>query len=377
MHSFGLEAFGDLGHVAWSFLLLGAMFVPLELAFPAHDGQRILRRGYWTDALFFLGQYLLWLGPVVAVLVVVHRNLDAMPLGSVRAAVASLPLAAQWLLVIVLCDALTYWAHRLSHANAWLWRFHRVHHTAERLDWLAAHREHPVDNLYTRLVENLPMMVLGFPIELLAGFAMFRGLWALYIHSNVSLTPGPLRYLLGASRLHHWHHDAERGGHCNFANLNPLMDLCFGTYFDPGAGVMPERYGIDETGPRSFAGQLVAPFVPDRWTGTAPLPALASGGLRDVDEHLQGAAAAGMFEGPDPVVEAVARDHERLDRDPAGGEQLDGGREGAAARADERDLVDDERREVEGDGPFGRGLEDERAARRGAGEQAGQNLGAA
>ena len=89
--------------------------------------------------------------------------------------------------MIVWSDIVLYWAHRLSHQVPFLWRFHKVHHTSERLDWVAAYREHPVDNLYTRLVENVPAMLLGFPLYTIAGFAVFRGLWAIYIHSNCRL----------------------------------------------------------------------------------------------------------------------------------------------------------------------------------------------
>lgn len=244
-----------------AFAVLLGIFLPLEKLFPAHR-QKVLRKEWGTDLLFFLGQYLLWTAPVVAVLVFVHQNVGVLPLAGVRAFVASLPFWVQFLTVILLCDVSIYWAHRFSHRNKFLWRFHRVHHTAERLDWIAAYREHPFDNLYTRLVENLPAILLGFPLPALAGFAVFRGLWALYIHSNVRLSPGPLRYLLGAPRLHHWHHEVEGGGRVNFANVSPLMDLLFGTYHDPGR--MPERYGIRDDVSHGYVAQLVEPLVPRR-----------------------------------------------------------------------------------------------------------------
>ena len=51
---------------------------------------------------------------------------------------------------MLLSDLCVYWGHRLQHNNAFLWRFHSIHHSAEHLDWLAAHREHPIDTIYTR-----------------------------------------------------------------------------------------------------------------------------------------------------------------------------------------------------------------------------------
>jgi len=242
-----------------SLLILLAIFLPLEKLFAVHR-QSTFRREWKTDLLFFLGQYLLWTTPVVAVLALAYSYSDILPLEGVRAFVAAQPLWLQFLEVVVLCDVGIYWAHRWSHRNRFLWRFHRVHHTAEKVDWLAAYREHPFDNLFTRMVENLPAILLGFPLEALAGFAMFRGLWAIYIHSNVSLTPGPLRYILGAPRLHHWHHEMAHSGRVNFANLSPLMDLMFGTYFDPGH--MPKNYGIPEDISHNYLVQMVDPVLP-------------------------------------------------------------------------------------------------------------------
>ncbi len=242
-----------------SFALLAVIFVPLERVFPMHR-QRVAREEIGTDLLYFLAQYLLWALPVLALLFFVYRHVHELPLASLRAAVADAPPWAAIPLGILVSDVCVYWAHRLSHTNAFLWRFHRVHHTAPRLDWLAAHREHPFDSVYTRLVENLPLMLLGFPMHLLAGFAAFRGLWALYIHANVSLSLGPLRYVLGSPRLHHWHHEVEVGGRVNFANLNPLMDLAFGTYHDPGHD--PVRYGTGNANAGGIVRQILDPLVP-------------------------------------------------------------------------------------------------------------------
>lgn len=242
-----------------SFALLAAIFVPLERVFPRHR-QSVAREEIGTDLLYFLAQYLVWALPVLALLFFTYRHVNALPLASLREAVAAAPSWVAIPLGILISDLCVYWAHRFSHTNAFLWRFHRVHHTAPRLDWLAAHREHPFDSAYTRLVENLPLMLLGFPMHLLAGFAAFRGLWALYIHSNVALSPGPLRYVLGSPRLHHWHHETEVGGRVNFANLNPLMDVAFGTYHDPGRD--PASYGAGGANAGGFVRQIVDPMLP-------------------------------------------------------------------------------------------------------------------
>jgi sterol desaturase/sphingolipid hydroxylase (fatty acid hydroxylase superfamily) len=175
--------------------------------------------------------------------------------------VAAQPWWLQAVEVIVLSDFLIYWAHRFQHNNEFLWRFHKVHHSAEHLDWLAAHREHPLDTIYTVGIINLPAFILGFPLETIAGFIAFRGIWAIYIHSNVRLPIGKLRMLIGAPELHHWHHYLDRDAG-NYANISPLMDIIFGTYTCPGHE--PEKFGIREEFPKNYPGQLLHPLLPEK-----------------------------------------------------------------------------------------------------------------
>ena len=245
------------------FLFLAALiFVPLEIFYKAKK-HRWLKQEWLTDLLFFVGQFFLFNAISVACLIGIAKGLNSLGLTSFHSTIATQPYWLQLLAVVFLCDFGVYWAHRLSHKIELLWRFHRVHHTAHHLDWMAAYREHPLDNIYTRVVENLPALLLGFPMETIAGFVYFRGLWGLFIHSNVNITMGPLAYVIGSPRLHHWHHDRNNKDGCNFANLSPLMDLLFGTYYDPGKE--PEEYGIQEQVNRSYWRQLVDPFVPSHW----------------------------------------------------------------------------------------------------------------
>lgn len=243
-----------------SFLFLALVFVPLQAAFPAKPGQRFLRPQWGLDLCFFLGQYLLWNGLVLMLLAHGFAGwLDEIVPASFREAVREQPWWLQAVEAVVLSDFCVYWGHRLQHRAPLLWRFHAVHHSSEHLDWLAAHREHPVDTIYTVGLINLPAFIMGFPIETLAGLVAFRGVWAIYIHSNVRLNTGPLRWILGAPELHHWHHDKNRDAG-NYANISPLMDILFGTYVCPDHE--PEAFGVNEPMPTTYVGHMVKPFLP-------------------------------------------------------------------------------------------------------------------
>lgn len=242
-----------------SIVFLMLVFVPLEKAFPAQRDQSILRKGWILDFCFMAGQYLLWGAWVIWALSYLDEWVSNWVPVSFRQQVASQPWWLQVIEVVLLSDLFIYWGHRLQHRVDFLWRFHKVHHSSEKLDWLAAHREHPLDSIYTIGIINLPAFIFGFPLETIAGLIAFRGIWAIYIHSNVRLPIGPLRKLIGAPELHHWHHARDRDAG-NYANISPLMDILFGTYTCPDKE--PDAYGIQQPVPKHYLGQLLEPLLP-------------------------------------------------------------------------------------------------------------------
>lgn len=243
-----------------SLLFLALVFIPMEKVFAAKPNQNTFRKHWLLDLSYFLGQYLLWSGLVLWILNHFNFWLDNFVSQSFRAKVQTQPLWLQAIEVLFFSDLLIYWGHRLQHKIDFLWRFHKVHHSAEHLDWLAAHREHPIDSIYTIGLINLPAFLMGFELEALAAIVAFRGIWAIYIHSNVRLPIGPLKILIGSPELHHWHHDIERDTG-NYANISPIMDKIFGTYVCPKTE--PENYGIKEDFPKTYVGQMLKPITPN------------------------------------------------------------------------------------------------------------------
>jgi sterol desaturase/sphingolipid hydroxylase (fatty acid hydroxylase superfamily) len=255
-----MKALDTTEAILLSLVFLIAVFVPMERVFPARRGQKFFRPDWVLDLCFFIGQYAIWGAVVLWVLSHFSGWLTHILPVTFRGQVSGQAWWLQALEVVVMSDFLIYWGHRLQHQVGFLWRFHKVHHSVEHLDWLAAHREHPLDTIYTVGLINLPAFILGFPLETIAGMIAFRGIWAIYIHSNVRLSLGPLRMLIGAPELHHWHHDLDRQAG-NYANISPLMAIIFGTYVCPDHE--PENYGIDEKFPKNYIGQLIQPLVPD------------------------------------------------------------------------------------------------------------------
>lgn len=241
-----------------SLFFLALVFIPMEKAFPANPNQKIFRKHWILDMCYFLGQYLFWSGLVLWVLTYFNFYLQRIVPSSFSLLIKKQPIWLQSIEMLFMSDLIIYWGHRLQHKVDWLWRFHKVHHSTRHLDWLAAHREHPLDSIYTIGLINLPAFVMGFQLEALTAIVAFRGIWAIYIHSNVRLSIGAIKLLIGSPELHHWHHDIERDAG-NYANISPLMDKLFGTYTCPPGE--PENFGIKEQYPETYMGQLLKPLI--------------------------------------------------------------------------------------------------------------------
>lgn len=255
-----LDVTGALFHLAVSLVILCVIFVPLEKAFPARADQRSWRPHVVTDGLFLAGQYLFFVAAATAMLQWIQPwTLHLLP-EAIRAPFGRLPFVLQAVVVVVAADVAVYWGHRAQHSFDILWRFHAVHHSAEHLDWVAAHREHPVDGLITMALVNLPAFLLGFPIEGIAAYLVVRGMWSIFIHSNVRLPLGPLGLLFGDPALHHWHHaQSDRMNH-NYANVAPYLDVIFGTHYRPD-GDETYALGLREWWPAGYFAQLWWPLV--------------------------------------------------------------------------------------------------------------------
>lgn len=246
------------GYACVQLAALGLVLGALEWCFPNRPRQQRLRAQLATDLAFYFGQHLVWLGLELTILLAVRGALAPVVPAAITDAFASQPVWLAALELVLAGDLLTYGYHRASHAVPWLWAFHRVHHSTLELDWLAAHREHPVDGVLTQLAMNLPALAMGVSMQGIAWLIVFRGVWATFIHSNVRLPLGPLRVLVGAPELHHWHHaNVEKTEH-NFSNLAPWTDLVFGTYHCPPH----QRHVLGMPGQpvKSYLGWIIAPW---------------------------------------------------------------------------------------------------------------------
>ena len=244
-------------------LLFSAVCVPLERLFALRPDQPTFRFGWKADLTYFF---------VNSMLVQITTLLTLFPAtvlfrwavnSGVQQWVSELPLAVQIAGVLFCADLTQYWVHRLFHRVPALWKFHAIHHSAEKMDWLAGARLHLIDVVVTRGLSYVPIFVLGFSDTAMIAYAVMVTIQATLIHANVRWEFSWVRWLVVTPRYHHWHHSAEKEAiDKNFAVHVPIWDWLFGTYYMPGDR-WPDSYGIsgDSKVPSGFFRQLLYPFV--------------------------------------------------------------------------------------------------------------------
>jgi sterol desaturase/sphingolipid hydroxylase (fatty acid hydroxylase superfamily) len=184
--------------------------------------------------------------------------------------------------VLFLAYELAYWVdHYLSHHVAFLWDFHKVHHTAETLSPLTAFRVHPVDSLVFANISALfvggaggalsyafgpqsgPYLLSGTNV-ILVGF-LFLTVHLQHSHLWISFS-GRLGRLLLSPAHHQVHHSANPAHfNRNFGSCLAVWDWVFGTLHVPSGRREPLVFGVETNpaaaSPHSVRGVLVTPFL--------------------------------------------------------------------------------------------------------------------
>jgi sterol desaturase/sphingolipid hydroxylase (fatty acid hydroxylase superfamily) len=205
------------------------IFWPLEELL---EGERAARPKFKDIAyLWFYQSYGLWLGAgIIYELAFLLRGL--MPAQWI-VFVKEQPFWLQATTALVMAEVWVYVVHRLAHRSAFLWKFHRVHHTLVDMTWSASSRQHPVDFLLIIVGANLPAVILGIDLRSIALFVILERLYTVMLHSNLRLDWGPFTKIIASPSLHRLHHSPECQGK-NYAGILSLLDVLGKTYEPPG-----------------------------------------------------------------------------------------------------------------------------------------------
>ncbi|MEX1364235.1 MAG: sterol desaturase family protein [Nannocystaceae bacterium] len=238
-------------------VLAGLCFAPLEHIF-GHGRRSGSRRSRWVDLGFAtVGEALVLLG-MAAVVGVLLAGLDEVAPDTLmfervqsRALRAALEIGGG----LLVFELVGYAYHRAAHRVPALWRLHAVHHSAERMDWLASFRQHPLEILAVTLAQNAPLVLLGLPLGSHALVLLLVRLNTVFVHADLRIPRGWWSALVATPRFHHRHHARDEAP-ANFAAMFPWIDRVFGTHHEGRA----EHFGLPTPAPRSFVGLLLMPL---------------------------------------------------------------------------------------------------------------------
>ncbi len=138
--------------------------------------------------------------------------------------------------------------HWLMHRVPWLWKIHKVHHTAEVLTPITLYRSHPLE-MFLAAWRNLLVIggVSGVFLFLFEGQistwevigvdllgVIFNMAAANLRHSQVRVSFGRLETLFISPRMHQIHHSKERQHYDkNFGSCFSVWDRLWKTYYQP------------------------------------------------------------------------------------------------------------------------------------------------
>ena len=243
-----------------AFVFSAILFIFLEKVLPKYKEQAILRPEWKLDVFYFAFNHLL-----ITALLLTGNFFVASYFGwavsdTFQGWIQSTPIWAQVILLLLCADFILYWSHRTFHEDEKLWKIHAVHHSVEHMDWMAGSRNHVIQMFVDRCLAMVPLYLLGASKEALDIYVAIAAFQAVYVHANVHIPVGPLKYIFCTPQYHHWHHSSEEPAiDTNYAVHLPLYDMIFGTYHMPG-DKWPAHYGTINRLPRTFLSQLIYPF---------------------------------------------------------------------------------------------------------------------
>lgn len=268
--------FGPMSRVYLPVLAAGAMISLYVMWREQHlvlrPHERLISRETWASRSAFNDYGLIFANALVISLIFAPVFPD--PENVVAALVAALPDVAQqsswWapvalaLSLFVVDDFVRYYVHYAEHRVPALWELHKVHHSAEVLNFFTAERHHPLSIVLFQMVGLIGVVAVNtifvaffadkISLATLLGGNVF---WVLsnllggaLRHSPVWLSFGPRveRWLISPAQ-HQIHHSTNpKHFDCNFGGSLAIWDRMFGTLYVTGRDREHIEFGLgDET----------------------------------------------------------------------------------------------------------------------------------
>lgn len=180
----------------------------------------------------------------------------------------SMPVALHAVLAILILDAWMYTWHRMNHEIPFFWRFHRVHHSDNKMDVTTASRFHIGEIFFSSVLRVPVILFFGIYLWQLVLYEIIMFAVVQFHHANIYLsakTDHVLRYVIVTPNMHRVHHSRlQPETDSNYSSLFSFWDRIARTF---RTHPKPEtiQLGLDEFDSQehqSIKGLLKTPLVP-------------------------------------------------------------------------------------------------------------------
>lgn len=259
----GFTARSFLGTIIM-FLIYGAIFAPLEHLIPFSRKWLDDRETTVDIMLFFGGKF--WGDYIntplrLATIALVVQEISPEIGRSIWP--SYLHPVIQVLILLSVKDFFRYWYHRWMHENEFMWRWHAVHHSSERLYWFNGTRSHPLEGLISSFLWGIPLAFVQAPVEIVFVTGLLGRTIGRFQHTNMDVILGPFDYIFSSPKNHRYHHSRKlEEGNSNYGGDVIFWDILFGTFHLPKGQQPSDDIGINgmPNYPKTFVGLMLAPF---------------------------------------------------------------------------------------------------------------------
>lgn len=242
-------------------LLFCLIFISIEKLFGLRKQQLLFRKEWRTDLIYFAFNHV-FIGIFLIIVNAFISSFHFAIYAPLQEFIVGLPFLLQLFLAVLVADMVQYWSHRAYHEIPTLWSIHAVHHSPKEMDWLAGSRIHILELLVTRSLILLPLFLFGFSEASVNAYILLVAFQGVFDHANISVNPGPLRYIFVTPNFHHWHHSQDKEAlDKNYAAHFAFLDYLFGTAVT-SQRMWPKHYGVlGDYIPLGFVKQFAFPFL--------------------------------------------------------------------------------------------------------------------
>lgn len=124
--------------------------------------------------------------------------------------------------------------HLLFHHVPFLWRFHKIHHSDEEVDFTTGIRFHPIEIIISMIYKFILIAIIGPSIALVIIFEIILNASSIFNHGNIKIKDKYdliFRKLIVTPNMHRIHHSVEEyETNSNFGFNFSFWDKIFGTY---------------------------------------------------------------------------------------------------------------------------------------------------